>query len=203
MPAFRWLQTKNAQKQLLPGCTACMADSSIRKKQPFGWLFWISLGLFVIYILQYVLAGYLPDWIERSRQRRQVFERVQSALKRDCDGLAIKYKDTPYGLTWRRGDTNSLPPAIAVLEPKGVEFYSRNELQQLGFEAVRFEGSNVVVRIAIFGAHSTGGHDEPGLGLDVLCEPGVASYAPHRLRSTTPLRFWRYRKIADDIYEFY
>lgn len=64
-------------------------------------------------------------------------------------------------------------------------------------------GSNVVVRIAIFGAHSTGGHDQPALGLDVLCEPGIVSYRPDRLRSRSPLRYWRYRKITGDIYEYY
>ncbi len=172
-----------------------MTDSTAHKKQSFSFLFWGLLGLVAIFFLAAPLSGWPPNWLERRTQRQQVLERVQSAggwgaLRRDCDALARTYKDDPYGFTWFDNDTNTLPPAIAALHPKQVQ-------------SVKFEGSNVVVRISIFGAHATGGHDQPWLGLDVLCESGVASYSPARVRSTTPFRYWRYQKVTDDIYEFY
>ncbi len=171
------------------------------------WGCFALLTAFVFFTLLHPNA-WPPAWWERRAQRETVIERVQSAggwtaLKRDCDALANTYKDDPYGFRWFRHDTNSLPPAIAALKPRLVEFYPPKVVQQFGSEGKKWHGSNVVVRIAIFGAHSTGGHDQPGLGLDVLCESGATSYNPDRLRSTTPLRYWQYRKIADDIYEFY
>jgi hypothetical protein len=118
--------------------------------------------------------------------------------------LADAHRDDPHGFRWYGFfDTNSLPPAITALKPKVVEFYPRREVQQFGAEGRRWFGSNVVIRITIFGAHSTGGHDQPSLGLEVLCESGASDYRPERLRSTTPLRYWRYRKVADAVYEFY
>ena len=136
-------------------------------------------------------------------------------MKRGCDTLADAYKDDPYGFRSFSHDTN-LPPAIAALRPKLVEFYPRSTLRGFSFaqigwinlrelpaQAARLFGTNLVVRIAIFGAHSTGGHGQPELGLDVLCEPGITNYSPARLRSTTPETYWNYRKITDDIYEFY
>jgi hypothetical protein len=174
-----------------------------------GWPFALILlaSIAAYFFLKFFLFGYPPDWWERHVQRQEVFQRVQSsggwvALKRDCDSLAEKYKDAPYGFRWWRGDTNSLPAAIAALKPKEVEFYSTSLLRQFGSENAKWYGSNAAVSIYIFGAHSTGGHDEPALGLDVVCERGVTDY-PQRLRSTTPLRYWRYRKIDVDIYEYY
>ena len=125
------------------------------------------------------------------------------ALKRDCDSLADKHKDDSHAFQWLRGDTNSLPPAIAALKPKVVEFYPSKVLQQLGGEGGKWFGSTAVVRITIFGFHSTGRRGQAWLGLDVLCEPEVSNYSPDRMRSSTPLRYWQYRKVADAIYEFY
>jgi|ERR1035441_948078 hypothetical protein len=171
------------------------------------WGCWALATAGFLYLMLYPSA-WPPLWLERHTQRHEVLERVQSgggwaALKRDCDSLAAAYRDDPYGFRWFRDDTNSLPRAIAALRPKEVEFYPRKVVRQFGGEGARFLGTNVIVRISIFGAHSTGGHDQPALGLDVLCEAGVSKYKPERLRSTTPLRYWRYRKVAADIYEFY
>ena len=172
------------------------------------WGCYALFAAFAFYLLLHPWA-WPPDWLERRTQRQQVLERVQAAgglaaLKRDCDTLADAHRDDPYGFRWYRFfDTNSLPPAITALKPKVVEFYPRKEVQQFGAEGRRWFGSNVVIRITIFGAHSTGGHDQPSLGLDVLRESGASDYRPERLRSTTPLRYWRYRKVADAVYEFY
>ena len=51
--------------------------------------------------------------------------------------------------------------------------------------------------------HSSGGRGTPYLGIEVLCEPGLTNYCPQRLRSTAPLRYWRYREVAAGIYEYY
>ena len=155
-------------------------------------------------------------------------ERVQSvggweAVRLGCAALVSNYPD---GLEWTPPISNAmvypnpqtepnsyyitnldfgtLPPAIAAMKPKVVQFYPRKVLQQFsGNEGEKWFGTNLVVRIDIFGLHRTGGHDQPWLGLDVLCESGVTSYSPHRLRSIVPLKYWKYRKITDDIYEFY
>jgi hypothetical protein len=184
-----------------------MEASGTHKKLSVWRFLWIPLALVAVYyFLLVILPWYPPEWLERRGQRQEVLQRVESAggwaaLKRDCDSLADRYKDDQYGFRWMRGDTNSLPAAIAALKPKGVEYYSPSVLKQFGDNG--FFGSNAVVRIGIFGAHATGGHDQPSLGLDVVCEQGVVSYNPNRLRSTTPLRYWRYRKITDGIYEYY
>ncbi len=171
---------------------------------------WGCFALFSAFMLFLTLNPYAwpPTWWWRHKQRVIVIERLQSAggwtaLKRDCDALANTYKDDPYGFRWLRGDTNALPPAIAALKPKEVEFYPPKVLQPIGTEREKWHGSNAVMRISIFGAHSTGGRDQPWLWLEVLCEPGVISYSHSRLRSTTPLRYWKYRKITDNIYEYY
>src|SRR4051812_30680570 len=89
----------------------------------------IPLGLVAVYyFLPFILYGYPPNWLERRGQREEVLQRVQSvggwaALKRDCDALADRYKDDQYGFRWLRGDTKSLPLAIAALKPKEVVFY--------------------------------------------------------------------------------
>ena len=184
------------------------------KRRPLAYLFWIPAGLLVIYLLFLTCFALVPsviywppDRLQRRHQRQAVAERIRSAggwaaLKRGCDTLADAYKDDPYGFRSFSHDTN-LPPAIAALRPKLVEFYPRSTLRELPAQAARLFGTNLVVRIAIFGAHSTGGHGQPELGLDVLCEPGITNYSPARLRSTTPETYWNYRKITDDIYEFY
>ena len=88
--------------------------------------------------------------------------------------------------------------------PKSVEFYSRKRLERVQSDQwISYNGSTAVVRIEIFGMHSTGGRGQPWLGLDVVCEPGLVEYSPRRLRSTPPDKYWVYRKITNDIYEFY
>jgi hypothetical protein len=190
-----------------------MSNTEPHKKQSLGFLLWIPLVLLTIYFfLPIVLTGSPPslirNWMERRTQRQQVLERIQSAggwvaLKRDCDVLANKHKDASTSFSWSDSDTSTLPPAIAALKPKYVEFYPRKVVQSFVGDSKKWFGTDVVVRISIFGAHSTGGHDQPWLGLDVLCDPDVASYHPERLRSIIPLRYWKYRKVAEDIYEFY
>ncbi|HEY6227479.1 MAG TPA: hypothetical protein VI282_10195 [Verrucomicrobiae bacterium] len=185
-------------------------EDPVQRERRWVWLLMlILLGLVIFYsFAPYIVTGYPPNWLERRDQRQQILQRVTAAggwtaLKQDCEALADKHKDDQYPFSWFRGNTNSLPPSIAMLKPKEVVFYPPRVLRQFDSEGIRFFGSNVVVRISIFGAHATGGHDQPWLGLDVVCESALASYRVKRLRSTTPLRYWRYRKIVGGIYEYY
>jgi len=148
-------------------------------------------------------------------ERLHVWKRVHNAggwaaLQRDCDALATKYKDDSFGIRWYKygpqTDTNSLPPAIAALNPQMIEFYSPKIMQEFGggIGDRRF-GTNLVVRISIFGHHTTGMHEKPWLGLDVLCGSSVTNYIPAGSRPLAPMHSWnwQYRKIADGIYEHY
>jgi hypothetical protein len=154
--------------------------------------------------------------MELSIERLHVWKRVQNgggwtALQRDCDALATKYKDDSFGFRWYKNwpnvETNSLPPAIAALNPQMVEFLSPKMMQGFG-TGDRYNfwyGTNLVVRISIFGHHTTGMHEKPWLGLDVLCGSSVTNYNPAGSRPLAPMNSWnwQYRKIADGIYEHY
>jgi len=179
-----------------------------QRRLHFFWGCWALLTACLLYLLLHP-STWPPAWWKRHTQRQEVLRRVQTAggwaaLKRDCDALAHAHKDDPYDFRWYRGfDTNPLPPTIAALKPWNVQFWPRNFVRRFGADGARLFGSNVVVRMSLFGRAATGRHGEPALGLDVLCEPSMTNYSPMRLRSTTPLRYWRYGKVADDVYEFY
>jgi hypothetical protein len=184
---------------------------SPREKRLFKWLLFILL----ISVVLVFLPNRLPDWMELRIERLQLWRRVQNgggwaALQRDCDALATKYKDDSFGFRWFQygpnGDTNSLPTAIAALNPQMVEFLSPKALQQFGGgDGDNRYGTNLIVRISIFGHHTTGMHEKPWLGLDVLCGSSVTNYSPVSLHPLAPMDSWnwQYRKIADGIYEHY
>jgi len=190
-----------------------MDDSSRQTDRSGGRFFGVALMVLVFRILlpfiySSIMVSWPPAWVERRTQRQLVLKRVQaaggwSALKRDCDALADKYKDSETDFHWHGPNTNGLPPAIAALQPRSVDFFSRKRLPRFGLQGLAYFGSNTVVRIEIFGLHATGGRDQSWLGLDVVCEPGLLNYNPHLLWSKTPLSYWSYRKITNDIYEYY
>jgi hypothetical protein len=197
-----------------------MEKSTLFKRWAINIICWVTLLL----IAAYFVCRFFPEafsrssrhrWpsaeVERNTERQQILERIESAggwtaLKRDCEALASEHQDFNYSWSFTQ-NFNGLPPAIAALNPMRVDYYCPKEIAELKKDGTGFSasiiGTNVVVRIFIYGAHSTGGHDLPALGLDVLCEPGVVSYSPVLLRSETPLVYWKYRKVAEDIYEFY
>ena len=167
-------------------------------------LIWAGFGLFTAFgLLDLVHSMAWPyTWLERRAQRERVAERVQSAggwdsLRRNCLTLAERYKSDP--MVWNRYPvfSNTLPAAVAALNPKRVEYYP----PRFGSD---FNDSDFpIIRITVFGAHSTGGRDIPWFGLDVVCQRSSVDYQPHRKRSDRPLRYWRYRKVADDVYEYF
>jgi hypothetical protein len=195
-----------------------MEKSTLLKRWAINIICWVTLLL----IAAYLFCRFFPEafshsrWpsveVERNTERQQILERIESAggwaaLKRDCEALASEHQDYDYSWEDEPNKVSGLPPAIAALNPMRVDYYCPKEIAELKKSGNGFRdgiiGTNVVVRIYIYGAHSTGGHDLPALGLDVLCEPGVVSYSPVLLRSETPLVYWTYRKVAEDIYEFY
>jgi hypothetical protein len=102
---------------------------------------------------------------ERQVQRDAVAARIAQAggwpaLQKDCDALVEKYSDTAF--YWHRWDTNALPPSLAALKPWEIRFYSPKVLREL-----KDEPQVAVVRIKIFGMHSTGGHSTPYFGLEI------------------------------------
>ena len=180
------------------------------RKHPWLHVIWSGLVPVASYLFYLVAwpSAWPPEWLERHNQRQEVLRRIQSAggwaaLKRDCDALAAGYNSDRYHFEWSSGNTNSLPGAIAALRPTKVEFYPRKVLDMFRSGNIPLFGSNLVVRITIFGFHATGGRDQQWLGLDVVCEPGLTNYNPVRRRFTPPWGYWRYRKVAPDIYEDY
>lgn len=202
-----------------------MEKSTPLKRWAINIICWVTLLLIAAsFVCRFFPETFSPSsrhrWpsveVERNTERQLILERIESAggwaaLKRDCEVLGGEHQDHSY--RWPDGqiNVNGLPPAIAALQPMRIDYFCPKEAAEMKKQKVgpgssfvaNWIGTNVVVRIYIFGAHSTGGHDQPALGLDVLCEPGVANYSPVLLRSETPLEYWTYRKVAEDIYEFY
>jgi len=178
-----------------------MADSPT--KRFFDCRLWMPLLLLGIYVLlPTFLTSWPPDWVDRRKQRQMVMERVQSsggwaALQRDCDALVAQYRGSAF--VWSRGDTSLLPPAIAALKPQEVRFYSPTLLGGL-----KDEPPPPVVRIKIFGSHSTGGHSYPYFGLEVFSGPGGESYRPQPSRGGASGNcYGTYSGVTDKIYEIY
>jgi len=139
---------------------------------------------------------------ERQTQRDMVTTRITqaggwAALQKDCDEIVEHYRDSAF--FWHRFETNALPPALAALKPWEVRFYSPAVLQNF-----KDEPKVAVVRIKIFGLHSTGGHSTPYYGLEVVCGAGVESYTPKPSRGgVSGNHYDSYRKVTDRIYEVY
>lgn len=165
----------------------------------------LAVSTFVIF---YYLPFYgAPDWIDRRTQRKVVAERIQSAggwtaLKKDCESLRMTHQNgfrwfgrrTPDGYQFRDGteDPPDAPPAIAALKP-----------QELGGGTIKEGPEAFVVKIKIFGLHSTGGHSTPYYGLEIVLGEGAKDYRPKPRGGVSGNRSSTYRKIADNIYEVY
>jgi len=135
-----------------------------------------------------------PRSVERHRQRAEVLKRIQTAggwaaLRRDCDALAERHRDS--GFVWH-GDTNALPPTLAALRPWSVIFYSPDEPKVS------------VVRIKVFGSHSTGGRSTAYFGLEVVCATNAESYRPEPSHGgASGNRYDSYNRVTDTIYEIF
>jgi len=139
---------------------------------------------------------------ERQAQRDIVVTRITQAggwvaLKKDCNEVVERYRDSSF--FWHRFETNALPSALAALKPWEVRFYSPAILQHS-----KDEPNVAVVRIKIFGLHSTGGHSTPYYGLEVVCGTGADSYTPNPSRGgVSGNHYDSYRRVTERIYEIY
>jgi hypothetical protein len=175
------------------------------RQHPVTHVIWGCLALVGVLVFLGVLdpAMWPPRSVERRAQRAKAVGRIQSAggwtaLQKDCDALAEHYRDSVF--QWHRGfSTNALPPAIAALTPKEVIFYSAKVLREF-----RDEPQVPVVRIKVFGIHSTGGHSIPYFGFEVVCTTNAESYRPQPSRGgVSGNHYGSYRQVTDRIYEIY
>jgi hypothetical protein len=155
---------------------------------------------FVFYALTINPSVLSPNWLERRRQRSVALERVQiaggwDAVKRDCVALVTNNPEQRF-FWYARVSTNPLPAAIATLEPQQITLQPREPAEK---------GKPVfsVVRIKIFGMHSSGGHSIPYYGLDVVCESSSTPYQPESSQAAAGNSHFKYRKVAENIYEVY
>jgi hypothetical protein len=173
--------------------------------QKIDWIRWVVWGPLVLLIICLSLPSlanvWPPNWIERRTQRKQVWERIESvggwaALQRDCDVLVEQYRGNVF--RWSQYDTNKLPRTLAVLKPWDVQFYSPTVLRDF-----KNAPEVPVVRIKIFGVHSTGGHSTPYFGLEVVSGL-VGNYRPRPSGGGVSGNCYHtYRRVTEGIYEIY
>lgn len=162
----------------------------------------LALGGILILVMLLSPAVGPPAFIERRGQRRELLTRVVkaggwAAIQRDCDALVAQHQDGWFD--WHRGMTNYLPPALAALRPWQVRFDSPRMLRRF-----RDATQVAVVRIKIFGAHSTGGHSTPYFGLEVVSGGGADSYRPSPSEGgVSGNRHSSYSSVTERIYEIY
>ncbi len=136
-----------------------------------------------------------PAWsVQRQEQRRAVRDRVTAAggwdvLRRECVA-AFGDKTTDY-LRWipRVHSESNVPPSIVQLRPQDVRVYAA-------------PGEPTIVRIKLFGAHSTGARGIPYYGLWVVCGPTPAGYVP-KLDFVGVTVTGKIEKVAESVFEVY
>jgi hypothetical protein len=174
------------------------------RKHPVVHTIWGCLAFVGVLIFLGVIdpAIWPPRSVERREQRTKVVERIQAvggwaALQKDCDTLVAQYPDSAF--VWYRHDTNALPPTIAALKPWCVIYYSPTVVR-----GYKDEPQIPVVRIKVFGIHSTGGHSIPYFGLEVVCGTNAASYQPQPAHGgVSGNHYDSYKRVTDTIYEIY
>lgn len=182
-----------------------MADPHLEKKRSFSGLLLILLAFFALFFVLEILNSdsFPPAWFERSAQRQKVIERVQSAggwesLQHDCEALVKEHRDGVF-FYWNHWSTNTLPPALAALQPREIRY----DLPVLLREP-KDEPQMSVVQIRVFGLHATGGHSTPHFGLEVVCGSGAEGYTPRpSLGGVSGNHYNSYRRVTDRIYEIY
>ncbi len=117
-------------------------------------------------------------------------------MKRDCIALA-KTNEMFQWFRWSK-ENPALPPTIAALQPKEVQFVSPRVLGRPSDE-----GQIPVVRIKIFGMRSTGGRSTPYFGLEVIAQEPATNYVPKPRPAAAGNGHRSYRKISDGVYEVF
>ena len=195
------------------------------KKHPVVHVVWAVFAIVSTYILfiAWNPSAWPPTWLERRTQRQKVLERVErgggwEALRLECESLIAS---NPDGLTWHSPhfgskvyrnaqtepptyyvtnfDYGPLPSAIAALQPRSIRCLPPKLLPKIGDDI-----PVAVVRINIFGVHSTAGHSTPYFALEVSCGPGADTFTPGQNgEGVSGNRHSHYRKVADRIFEIY
>ena len=174
------------------------------RRHPFIHGVGACLSIFFLLVVFMFLnpTSWPPDWWERRAQRQKVLERVESiggwiALQRDCDALLAQYRDG--GFLWFRGSTNALPSSLAALRPVIILLVSPPaRLNSKGIQEA------AIVRIQLFGAHSTGARSTPYFGLEIVAGPGNMAYVPRLSDGGAPGNSYSgYRKVTERIFEIY
>lgn len=104
---------------------------------------------------------------------------------------------------WDRRATNALPETIAALKPMSVEYFPSKYLSEMKDGKFTDPPNVRLVRIRVFGMHSTGGHSTPYFGLEIVAGAGSKDYAPRRHEGVSGNRHVNYNRVAEDIYEIY
>ena len=142
-----------------------------------------------------------PNWLQRKRQREAVAARVDAAggwtvLERACAMLVETNKSNifTYRAFWQR--TNELDGLLRVLQPQEVRFYSP--------DIVSNDLNVAIVRIKIFGIHSTGGNSFPYYGLEFVFGSNAHRYRPSPSDGgASGNGYSRFRPITNNIYEIF
>jgi len=174
------------------------------RKQPICHGVWACFAFLGLLVFLGVLdpSAWPPAFMERRAQRAEVIERIHSAggwevLRRDCM-LLVQTNDQIYWIRWHTNGAPPLPPAVAALQPKEVYFFSPKLLGEHSDEP-----RIPVVRIKIFGEHSTGGHSRPYFVLEVVTAPSAEGYTPKERPAASGNGHLNYQKVSDGVYEIF
>ena len=139
-----------------------------------GFKIFIVLLLFVM-VFGSPLLDSINHKVERKRKYQNAIERVEKAggwkaLEMASLGFATNtnpkiYFDEQYFWRGERRNTNSLPPALEILQPWRIEF----KLDNNGIPTLR---------LRLYGIHRTGMYDEPYYGIWVICTNVSPDYVP-------------------------
>jgi hypothetical protein len=121
---------------------------------------WMTLLLFVGFVVPYVLMSWPPRWLERRDQRKEVLKRVESAggwgevLRQSSMFLSTNTDPRPgFIVPWAQ--TNfALPPAMKALKPRYI--------------ALDSFGGVSAVKMHVFGVHSSGHRDRAFYSLVIM-----------------------------------
>ena len=181
-----------------------MTNSPPNQNRSFDWIFWILIVLLAPYLFLMLLnsESFPPRWYELRAQRQKMEARVQSAggyemLRRECMAFA-QTNEMVHWFRWHTNDSPVLPPAISSLQPLQVDYVSPKLLGPHSDEP-----SFPIVRIKIFGMHSTGGHSTPFFGLEVVATPSSENYTPKARPAASGNGHLGYQKVSDGVYEIY
>jgi len=181
-----------------------MSDIPVNKNRSLSWIIWIPMVLLALYFFLMLVNtdAFPPAWYVRRSQEQKLMERVQfaggwEAIRHDCILLA-QTNEIVQRIRWRTNDAPPLPQAIAALQPQQVDFLSPKFLG-----AIPGEPRTPVVRIKLFGMHSTGGHSTPYFGLEVVTDSSTKRYTPKASTAASGNGFLNYQMISEGIYEIY